>query len=435
MTIEKPCTIEGAGEHKEKRDYFQEHPPEQPKADIGAYVESCGVLVAPRYAGYKDALRALAKGERICVRSEHKDEYDGMSGLLKTYKFSLEDVRLGLEALRTHEGEISADAYLKRGASENDRWNTEQMLIASASIGQVDQDFFEAVLADLDTRDIQYYAKLSGQSLEKVASGISYSYWKEVPGFNRSIIEDTAIRGKYYITAVGYREGTDRILSNVTIVEKDRIVSQYGKTLTDELQASLPKLIEQYETVRQLSRFDSDHCPMIEIQTAYDGQHYFLQYHRTRDRETAQFTLTRKKQEDEIEAIMVRGVTPPGGITVEVGGYYVDRDDTLEALLQREAGSFDWHFNQIFISLASKHRQVNCMLTTPQRLAGDLVTGHAEKERVFSAKLFVALPPESLSKEYVGEHIHQAVVTRKRSTLTLHIESDGRRALVKILKK
>src|SRR5438270_3822706 len=57
-----------------------------PKQEIVDYVEAQGFKVPRRFDTLDEALDIVRAGGSIVVRSEHRDEYDGASGLLQSYR-------------------------------------------------------------------------------------------------------------------------------------------------------------------------------------------------------------------------------------------------------------------------------------------------------------------------------------------------------------
>lgn len=70
-------------------DKFLEKPPKQPKKTIVEYMGG-GENIFSNFNEAKKYLESNPNAE-IIVRSEHPQEYDGASGLLKSYTFTKED--------------------------------------------------------------------------------------------------------------------------------------------------------------------------------------------------------------------------------------------------------------------------------------------------------------------------------------------------------
>ena len=101
-------------------------------------------------------------------------------------------------------------------------------------------------------------------------------------------------------------------------MENGDIVLNAPMKITSEMKESLDDVIELYETIRNIQKFDPNHCPIVEFQTDKYKNNYFLQYHRTRQMEHTTFILDRDLQEDEFEAVYVRGATPPEWLILDI---------------------------------------------------------------------------------------------------------------------
>ncbi len=77
------------GSSKNRSDWFLENPPQQPKREIALYVSSQGVQVPTLFEGIDEALES---GREFIIRSEHPQEYQGMSGVLQSHLVSKEDL-------------------------------------------------------------------------------------------------------------------------------------------------------------------------------------------------------------------------------------------------------------------------------------------------------------------------------------------------------
>lgn len=68
-------------------DFYLNNPPRQPKREVGDYVEANGILVPRRFVNLD---QALSSGKPFIVRSEHPQEYAGVSGLLHSFQVTKE---------------------------------------------------------------------------------------------------------------------------------------------------------------------------------------------------------------------------------------------------------------------------------------------------------------------------------------------------------
>ena len=146
--------------------------------------------------------------------------------------------------------------------------------------------------------------------------------------------------------------------SDYTVFEYGKPVKNYVQLLPEELQKGLPQLMETYETIRNLDRFDPNNCPIMEFVT-FNGKNYFLQYHEGRKFEEARFSLDRAPERDEIPVFFVRGATQPEGmscnVTVSYAWFYGKGNFTLP---KDEEGSFDVHFTPAFTELMVRKRKL-----------------------------------------------------------------------------
>lgn len=239
----------------------------QPKRTIAKYVEQQGILVPRRFSSLGEARSA---GVPVIARSEHPQEYGGVSGLLSSPSFSQIPKDLT-------ESMIKREVYKKRKS------------------------------------DIDNYCKTFNTNLASLMDEMSFSFWEQLGGYNRTIIADSAIPGRYHVTTFS----NTLPIGTYSIVEPQGNVQHFGESLPSDAD-NLVELVKLYEQVRNLDRFDPNHCPILEVQTV-DGKNYFLQYHRTRDFSPASFSLDRAPKENEIEAVFTRGATPLEGVTAKRG--------------------------------------------------------------------------------------------------------------------
>jgi len=297
----------------------------QPKRTIGDYVESQGILVPRRFATLQEARNS---GLPIIARSEHSQDYSGASGIVGSANLSWDDYK-----------DIQSEEELR-----------------------------DKVMADPEY-GIKMYKQLcrfSQGDEKKFKSEVSFSFWELLEGYNRTIVADSAVKGRYhvmtYLAPILKPEEKRSSLYNYAIVENGLIVQEFIKPLTSDLKEGLPKIIEFYESVRNLGKFDPNHCPIMEIQTIGD-KNYFLQYHRTINRDLSTFSLDRELENGEYLAKFVRGTTKPEGIILNVAMYYP------EYKIEDEEASFDFHYNDSFSQIMGRKRIANFSEKEMNRLA------------------------------------------------------------------
>ncbi len=223
----------------------------QPKQEIGDYVESQGFNVPKRYASFEDAMAVVDNGGTIIIRSEHPDEYDGFSGLLESYIVN-QDV-LG------------------------QKHNPAAEYIGNRRYGLSAEDILHDFKRDsLDSLPIKRYLALSGQTDGQFYDDMSYSFWQHIPGHNIMVVADDSVAGRYHITGAKGLSGGGGVYDTEGTAEVD---SDKQIPLSKEVRADL---IDTYEQIKSLPRFDVRQCPIMELQLGGDGKIWFLQYHKAR---------------------------------------------------------------------------------------------------------------------------------------------------------
>lgn len=273
-------------------DDFLNNPPDQPKLTVGEYVESSGLLVPARYATIREGLDSSTGA---IIRSEHPLEYAGPSDMLTSFELRPND-----------QGEIAGTL------SGEDIFNY--------SLG-----------TGMSASDHKRVAESYGYSWEEYYVKIGFSTWSIVNGINRAMFADPSIPGRYYVSSIGVRadipDQRGRATAFHVLDAGEQTTSYYSNGFDEELPAAYgdaQELIDFYETVRSLGRFDPKHCPIIEFQSSIDGAtQWFLQYHRGRDAvEQPVFTI-----EDEIKGIKMKyvmGSTAVSGADLEVAVGFAD---------------------------------------------------------------------------------------------------------------
>lgn len=350
----------------------------QPKRAIADYVESQGIVVPRRFRSLQEA---KASGLPIFVRSEHPQEYNGVSGLLES-------------------------RLLKEGKEVAD-----------------EQDLKKRLLVDC-MHEMKSYCSLLGKDIDQFKEEVSFSYWEFMSGLNRVIVADSAIKGRYHILVADVKDGGYVLIENGKIIQQ--IMTQ------DKGNNDLEKLIGLYEGVRNLDRFDANHCPLLETITV-DGRIYFLQYHRTRDFQEAAFTIEREPVKNEIEARFVRGATPPEGEVYTVTTRYPAEVDYGGWKLSTEDGSLDICTNKIFSELMVRRRKIQVIIREERDLFFYAVAlGHFERSKVFKPMISV-LVEEGLYPDAEDEKAFRKIwdkVATTPQTIQVKVIADGRRAFL-----
>jgi len=381
----------------------------QPKRTIADYVEQNGILVPRRFDSLTEA-RKSHKG--ILLRSEHPKEYHEISGLLNSFP-------------------LSSFFFSVRGAK---------------NIEEVKQKYFEHEWASL----YKQYCKKLGLDENEFRKQASFSIWENLEGVNRTVIADSSIANRYHI--MSYKGEKENFISSYVIVENKKLIKEFVGQLPEDLKKDLNNLIEIYEQVRNLWKFDPNHCPIMEFETI-KNKNYFLQYHRTRDFSPSTFTLERDLQKDEIEVPFARGASSKEGEVSKVTVFY-GKEENFN--LEGEDGSFDLHEDFVFSGLEVRKRKLQIFGRDISRELTNIVTGHDQRSKMFKPKISAVIPfqlllknnevilRESSTKEKnyfprnpilkKGETIFdfsKESMKGKNSYVNLHIISDGRKAFIK----
>ncbi len=323
----------------------------QPKRTIADYVEQQGILVPRRFSSLEEA---RSTGVPVIARSEHPQEYRGVSGLLSSQSFSQIPKEL-------------TEAGIKRQVCEERRTY------------------------------INAYCEAFHKQPAEVEGEISFSFWQELGGYNRTIIADSAVQGRYHITTFFKdKEGFSRRTYN--IVDLQGNVQHYGGSLPSDAD-NLLELVKMYEQVRNLDRFNPNHCPILEVQTV-NGTNYFLQYHRTRDFSPAIFSLDRAPEADEAVAVFTRGATSPEGVVgnIKSGGLSASE-------------YFNLHSRPIGFVTA---------LSSLDETLQEAVHSHLSTSYLFKPQVSVIAAKPQLANQASEEEV-----------MSLRVISDGRKAYVK----
>lgn len=300
---------------EKERDYYLVHPPRQPKKEIGDYIARQGLPVPHRFS---DLSEAVASGKPFIVRSEHPQDYSGASGLGYSLFVRPEDFLEDKEMYHPPGDEEERKFFqINHYNWAVVRHFMERLAVNTNDLSQTEVEKWLTILSFYATRG---YCQYTGLDVEQFNAGRSYSYWEGLGGFNRAVIADNTVPHKYFVFTSLLTPKRGVMLPKAEgyhVIEAGRIVDARTGQLPEEASSDLDSLIEFYESVRNLNRFDSNHCPLVEAQTV-DGRHYCLQYLRIRDFYPSTFVLDRGIREGEYAAVFVRGATPPEGLDLTV---------------------------------------------------------------------------------------------------------------------
>jgi len=265
------------------------HRPNAPKREIGDYVESQGFRVPRRFDSLDEAFGVVKQGEGIILRSEHPDEYDGPSGLMNSYFFN-QDIheykRAGRSSIDLSNAvNWSLGLSLEQAPGMGDSIPMARLVLSLAMEAGESDEVVLGRLSQLTQRNsrVRRYAELTNQGLDTFVAETGFSIWEHIPGMNVTIVADDAIDGRYHtFNVLTLQEDGDRI-------EDWRIVNEAGESERESGEMPLlspsdsQAFVEAYEAIRNLPRFNSEHCPIIELQMDRERNIWFLQYHRSRD--------------------------------------------------------------------------------------------------------------------------------------------------------
>lgn len=368
----------------------------QPKRTIGDYVESEGILVPTRF---NSVLEAINSGRPIIFRSEHVQDYEGASGIVESPKLD---------------------------------WIKSDWKINVENEDQIKNYLFNPKKDDRRTYSLaSHYCGLMNISLEDFVSKISFSSWEKIRGYSRTITSDSAIKGRYHIETWG-ENPENKLVANYSIFEQNELRNQVYSPLNREFEETVPRLVELYEQIRHLPRFDPNHCPIMEFVTSFEGENYFLQYHRTRDFEKSEFLLEREPTKNEKQTPFVRGATSPQGITVratKVYGWQFLEGNKIR-LKENEEASFDSHWNRVFSELMVRKRLIQFNSESDCRFKlMKYIAKHDPRSKLFKPKISLIDDFSNLvSKEDLELMYQQSVDSGEDQTITMYVISDGRKA-------
>lgn len=371
-------------------DWYLEDPKRlnnQPKRSIADYVESNGILVPKRFDSLEQAKNS---GLPIIARSEHVQDYDNVSGLLKSM----------LYLNNKYLNELQCEEELK-------------------------ENLFK--LKRIEDR-VKIYCHLLKLDKERFKQEVSFSFWEFLKGINRKIIADSSIKNKYHILS-----DSDHYLA-YTLFENGEVINQWGSLLKQK--EDLTALINLYENVRNLEKFDPNHCPIMEVQS-FEGKNYFLQYHRCRDFESTSFVLDRRPTKDEIETLFVRGATLPEGMKCKTTVRYkfeLSPDIIKDLTTIEEDGSFDINYLTIITNIMTRKRKLQ-MIGSPNkyRIMNTFCTDHDPVSKLFKPNISIIYDKNTnlISDKEDTYLLHKARDEKKDQQIDLYVISDGRKAYVK----
>lgn len=400
-------------------DYFEAYRPDQPKATIGQYVADEGFSV-PLITDQEEWKKAFDNGTAM-LRSELPQDYDGLSGLLSSEKLRdslpqrwaevpegfVHDLgELILRGLRS--GELHPSDYMKNFRGPYMNWTSEEaeLVQTAANFGGLD------------------YLNMHNASA---------SQWHYIEGTNVSVFADPHVEGRYHfgVRPVDPETHRDQAIGGYQF-EADEYDTPKQFRKHDQPFVAWP-FVEYYEQIRNLPRFDTTQCPVLELQQDVEGNIHFLQYLKTGQRKDYIEPFDLPVSEDILHTTNVRGITPPDGKQMRMfmapnllkkgmedqaifcrvtGPRY------LEVQLAAKAASFILH--EAYISFQDNHFDSSPLYSPP--LAAGLSGGYDSSQKV---------------REKVGAVLEDASVRRINhfdrenvAYLDIQVTSNGREAAI-----
>ncbi len=357
----------------------------RPKFQDAEEVERLGLMKVPKRYTYEEAKAAIAAGKEVIARSEHPGEAEGLSGINPSYVFSPEN------PLSADSEELDFLTWM---------FTNEQLM------GRVDN-----------------FCKENSLDARAYKNNLTWSFWEFIPGINMSVVEDTAVKGRYNVLAEGLFErkdtGKSAYTQNVFTVEGDAILSvAYDFAhIPQELTEKVSEITSSYERLKR--HFGSHTAWITEIQLGNDGELYFLQRHPTRPYEATTWRYEDEPLPTDLVVTtggksLVRGVTPQEGIECELihDGYCTSFSHLPQ---QRAYSSVFSEFPAIYQKWISN---AEFFLEKSGPVAGEARDPHSSVIPLTKPRLYVSAPdfPAHFENEW-GEK-HKAIKKAKKQART-----------------
>ncbi len=362
-------------------EYIKNKEISQPKKEIAEFIQSEFGILIPKIYDDAEAFNLIEKGENFLLRSEHPQELSGDSGILYTYKSK------------------ELDNFYKTLNEETTGFKT--FFYSKNKKKQIIQNIKNELIK---TWKIEDYCKLKNIDENEFIKNISYSNWEKIEGFNGMIIADDSVENKYHIMGMGIlSDSYKQIYSQIEngFIKKDFKLNNINRYINIE------ELIEMYDKIR----LKSD-CPIVEFQIDYKKNLYFLQYHKVREFEKADFKLDRELEVNEIVTDVVRGKTPKNGLEVKLRTSTDEKKAHLNYICSESLEN----------EVCSKGRDVE-IYAWKDSVAHELVIGHSGRTPFFKPKISAEF---NLKQLYSDDEIFEG-------ELNVRIISDGNKAYLKKL--
>lgn len=383
-------------------DKFTSNLPTQPKLRVGEYVRSQGILVPRTFSSLQ---AALDSGVPFIVRTESPYEYDGASGMGRSFLF---------------------DAYM---IEEFRRDTGKNLSISSPAPAMAqyfrdsDQDNFERTLAKIFEKRITQLAGLAKLPSRAFIDSFSFSYWEYLPGINISVVADSAVSNRYHVFSSSVSSWNYAVIQDGEISIQGPMYTggAHPQLYEHELIGDPKTLIAFYERVRTLPAFNRKNSAIVELQAVQPGEYAFLQYHRTRDFRPANFRIDGDKllSLGYRKADFVRGATPENGVEFEVS-LQPDAPGVSSDLGTYTASYVYRSESHSYKELMTRRVQALFIDLNFERIAFDSF-GHLQRSQLFNPPITVLLPLIEVNRLNGTAQ----VTNRNTASARIHTVSDG----------
>lgn len=407
----------------ERVDYFLQNPPRLPKLEVADYVQSQGILIPKIYRSFQEAADS---GKPFLMRSENPQDYAGASDLFPSYLVDrqkiLDDINRRVPALdvlwyfehRPCDSGGSDDLEQFQGLF----W--QHFLDNKNSITQQEID---QTLREWPISTEMNFSRL-GLQYPHLAHLTTYSYWEYLKGQQVSIYADDVIPQRYHFFRSEYPYY--QVYDNGEINQKCEQVFQMKETHPANIFTEGTKL---YEKVTSLPFFDPSHRYIMECLFTPDNKCYFLQFHRGRDFQEADFALKRPPSPSGVAVDFVRGVTPEEGIIVKTRLHYF-KVKNAEGIRfdfkgwEDEEGSFDNPLHSALININARRRRLQLIAKIHPGI-------HSFVSQIAKPQVSIVLDPSRIFPDWPSRE--RGGFSNYPTYANLQVISDGEKAFVKVV--
>ncbi|HEX8227135.1 MAG TPA: hypothetical protein VF572_04690 [Candidatus Saccharimonadales bacterium] len=372
--------------------------PMQPKRTLIEYAGEVGINVPEIFSCLDDALDS---GLHIIARSEHPGELY-YSGLTDSYTHSpsnpgrrdtaADQLRQLDDTLHDDERTLGSMTKMKQlgryGFIKAERWRAE------ASTGEYDRD-----------------------AADEFARMHSLSYWPAVEGDNIFMVEDSAKAGRFYAGKINRQK-------EVVVIDNGEITYRASRSNTELAIYDADKLIDFYDSVRDLPFIDNADCPIIElVDPGYECEPVLLQVLPTAPRQKADFEITKPSE----SVFFVRGATSEEGTEVVFWTGEVDKrknplDQKLGAYRFEDEAVEEFYLPETTLFAVSGNNRESSENTLKRFLLA--AVDHGTRSQAFKPQVTVGLANEAAAQLIDP-------TTSRNGKKRCFVKSDGDNAIVK----